>query len=489
MYSLIVHGRRSLDLHKWRNLRVSVQNAFSFSSSFSSYAASARDGRKEQVFTFCYLVDSLGLTATLAESISKKASFRDKGNPDSVLRLLRSYGFTDSQISSIVTNYPRLLLLDAEKCLGPKLQVIKSMEGASSSGQLIETISKVPKLLGMKGDKTITRYYDIVKETMESGKSSKFEKLCHSLPRGMQQNKIRNVSVLRELGVPQRLLSPLLVSDHKLVCGDGKFKETLKKVIDMGYDPTSSQFVQALGAVRWLSDKEIQEKVNVYEKLGFSVKDVWEMFLKYPISLRFSEDNVTQTFKILKTCGLVEEEILSVFKKFPQCIGYSRLKIYNFLKTCFGLGFNINQFAMMVKRFPPCLNMSAERVKKRTKFLVKKKNKLMLRKMKWSLNAVASFPQVLGVSMEKRIVPRCNVMKALMLKGLLGDRESILPDKESVLLCTDEEFLDSLLDAEKYLVPKLNSQQSKGASAPELSEIVLKVPKILRKEGDKTISR
>ncbi|RIA04504.1 hypothetical protein BRARA_K01250 [Brassica rapa] len=443
MYSLIVHGRRSVDLHKWRNLSVSVQNVFSFSSSFSSYAASARNCRKEQVFTFCYLVDSLGLTTTVAESVSKKASFKDKGNPNAVLRLLRSYGFTDSQISSIVTNYPRLLLLDAEKCLGPKLQVIKSMEGASSSSdRLIETISKVPKLLGMKGDKTISRYYDVVKETMESGKSFKFEKLCHSLPHGMQQNKIRNASVLRELGVPQRLLNPLLVSDHKLVCGDGKFKETLKKVIDMGFDPTSSQFVQALGAVRKLGDKEIQEKVNVYGKLGFSIRDVWEMFLKYPISLRFSEDNVTQTFKILKTCGLIEEEILSVFKKFPQCIGYSRQKIYNSLKTFFGLGFNINQFSMMVKRFPPCLNMSAERLKKRTKFLVKKKNKLMLRKMKWSLNAVASFPQVLGVSMEKRIVPRCNVMKALMLKGLLGDRESILPDKESVLLCTDEEFLD-----------------------------------------------
>ncbi|KAH0884558.1 hypothetical protein HID58_060654 [Brassica napus] len=130
---------------------------------------------------------------------------------------------------------------------------------------------------------------------------------------------------------------------------------------------------------------------------------------------------------------------------------------------------NINQFAMMVKRFPPCLNMSAERVKKRTKFLVKKKNKLMLRKMKWSLNAVASFPQVLGVSMEKRIVPRCNVMKALMLKGYVRNHD-------------DKELVADLLDAEKYLVPKLNSQQSKGASAPELSEIVLKVPTILRKE-------
>lgn len=436
-----------------------MQNVFSVCSSFSSSSSSssARNGPKGQVFTFCYLVDSLGLTATLAESISKKASFRDKGNPDSVLSLFRSYGFTDSQISSMVTNYPRLLLLDAEKCLGPKLKVLKSMEGASSFHHLIETISKVPKLLGMKGDKTISRYYDVVKETIKSGKSSKFEKLCRSLPHGLQQNKIRNASVLRDLGVPQRLLNPLLVSDNKLVCGDGKFKETLKKVIDMGFDPTSIQFVQALGAVQWLSDIKIQEKVNVYKKLGFSVRDVWEMFLKYPISLRFSEDNITQTFLVLKKCGLVEEEILSVFKKFPECIGYSRQKICNSLKTFFGLGFNINQFGNMVKRFPPCLNISAERVKKRTKFLVKKKNKLMLRKMKWSLNAVAKFPQVLGISMEKRIVPRCKVTKALMLKGLLGDRESILPDKESVLLCTDDEFLNRFVrnHDDKELVAEL----------------------------------
>ncbi|KAJ4902044.1 Mitochondrial transcription termination factor family protein [Raphanus sativus] len=468
MYSLILNGRRSLELHKWHNLRVSVQNAFSFPSSFSSYAASsARDGPKGQVFTFCYLVDSLGLTATLAESISKKASFRDKGNPDSVLSLFRSYGFTDSQISSMVTNYPRLLMLDAEKCLGPKLQVLKSMEGGSSSDQLIETISKVPKLLGMKGDKTISRYYDVVKETIKSGKSSKFEKLCHSLPHGLQQNKIRNASVLRELGVPQRLLNPLLVSDHKLVCGDGKFKETLKKVIDMGFDPTSAQFVQALGAVQWLSDKEIEEKVNVYRKLGFYTRDVWEMFLKYPICLRISEDNITQTFKVLNKCGLKEEEILSVFKKFPECIGYSRQKICNSLKTFFGLGFDINQFSMIVKRFPQCLSISPERVKKRTRFLVKKKNKIMLRKMKWSLRGVVLFPQVLGVSMEKRIVPRCNLLKELMLKGLLGDRESILPDKESVLVCTDDEFLNRFVrnHDDKELVAELMAIFTSDSSA------------------------
>ncbi|CAH2047982.1 unnamed protein product, partial [Thlaspi arvense] len=38
---------------KWRNLSVPVQNAISLPNSFSS--ATAKDGRKGQFFTFCYL--------------------------------------------------------------------------------------------------------------------------------------------------------------------------------------------------------------------------------------------------------------------------------------------------------------------------------------------------------------------------------------------------------------------------------------------------
>ncbi|CAA7012864.1 unnamed protein product [Microthlaspi erraticum] len=50
---------------------------------------------------------------------SRKVSFDEKRNPDSVLSLLTSYGFTDSQISSIITDCPQV---DVEKSLGPKLQ-------------------------------------------------------------------------------------------------------------------------------------------------------------------------------------------------------------------------------------------------------------------------------------------------------------------------------------------------------------------------------
>ncbi|KAL1213271.1 Transcription termination factor MTERF4 [Cardamine amara subsp. amara] len=402
MYSLILHGKRLGELQKWRYLSFVVQNGSAFSNSYSSASAadvSLRDGQKGKNFTVSYLIDSLGLAKKLSESISRKVTLVDKVNPDSVLSLLRSYGFTDSQISSIIRTDPRLLITDAEISLGPKLQFLQS-RGASSS-ELTEIVSTVPEILGKKEGKSISRYYDSIKDIIEADKSCMYKKLSQSLPEGSKQdNKIRNVSVLRELGVPQRLLFSLLISDAQPVCGKEKFEESLKKVVEMGFDPTTSKFVQALKVVYRTSDKTIEEKINVYKRLGFAVGDVWAMFKK-------------------------------LFKKFPQCIAVSEKKIANSIELFIDLGFSRDELAIFAKRFPQCFVLSAETVKKKTEFVVKKMN--------WPLKAVVSTPAVLGYSLEKRTIPRCNVIKALMSKGLI---ERKLPPMSTVLVCTDEAFLN-----------------------------------------------
>ncbi|CAA7029843.1 unnamed protein product [Microthlaspi erraticum] len=401
MYSLILHGKRSVELQKCCNFKL-LQTVYSaFSNSFSSAAdLSPRDGRKGKAFTVSYLVDSLGLTTKLAASISRKVSFEGKGNPDSVLSLLRSHGFRDSQISDIVTDYPQLLIADAEKSLAPKLRFLQS-RGASSS-ELTEVVSKVPKMLGKKAGKSISMYYDFVKEVIKADKSSKFETLCHSsLPQDSAiENKIRNVLVLRELGVPQKVLFSMLISSFHTICGKERFEDTVKKVVGMGFDPSQSlsKFVQALHAVYQLSDKTIQEKVSVYKGLGFVEGEVWAMFKKWPCFLSFSEMNIV-----------------------------------NSMETFLELGFSRDEFRMMVKRFPSCIGVSAETVKRKTEFLVKE--------MDWSLNVVASHPQVFSYSMEKRIVPRCNVIGALMSKGLLG-KGSELPSVSTVMSKTNQTFLN-----------------------------------------------
>uniref|UniRef100_A0A1J3IEF1 Transcription termination factor 3, mitochondrial n=1 Tax=Noccaea caerulescens TaxID=107243 RepID=A0A1J3IEF1_NOCCA len=436
MYPLIRHGRKLIELQKCRNfVRFSVnplQNSSAFSNSSLSSAydtdSSSQDGRKGHAFTVSYLVDSLGLTKKLAESISKKVTFEEKRNPDSILNLLRIHGFTGSQISSIVTDYPRLFLLDPEKSLAPKLRFLQS-RGASSS-ELTEIVSEVPEILGK--DRSFSVYYDFVKEVIQADKSSSLEKLCHSLAQGSkQENKIRNLSVLRELGMPQQLLFPLLISNSPHVCGKEKFEESLKKVVELGFDPRTSKFVEALRIVYTLKKETMEEKVNVYKRLGFDEGDVWEMFKKWPISLSHSEKKIKQKFETLMKCGLVEDEVRLVCKKFPQVIGVSEEKIESSIETFLGIGLSRDEFAVMVKRYPACVGLARDTVMKKAEFLVKKMN--------WRLKELVSNSQVVGYSMEKRIVPRCNVIEALLSRGLLG---SGVPSLSSVLVCTDQSFLN-----------------------------------------------
>ncbi|CAH8352769.1 unnamed protein product [Eruca vesicaria subsp. sativa] len=441
MLSLILHGRKSLSLQRCRNLRVALNPLQDFSTASAAADTDTdtdttlQDGRKGTNFTASYLVTSLGFTTKLAESISKKVSFEKKCNLESVLSLLRSFKFTDSQISNIIRTYPQVLTADS---LGPKLKFLKS-KGASTS-ELTEIVSKVPKILRIKNDKTLVRYYDFVKEILQADKSSNFE--VSLLPNG--PNKIRNVLALRQLGMPQELLFPLLISEHGAVHGKERFQESLKKVLEMGFDPTTAKFVQALRMVYQMSEKTIEERVNVYKRLGLSAQDVSEMFKKWPTFMTNSEKKITQTFETFRKCGLVEEEILVAFKKFPQCIGASE---HNCVETFLGLGFSKDEVAVIFKRLPHCIGYSAETVKKKTEFLVKE--------MKWPLKGVVSYPAVLGMSMEKRIVPRCNVIKTLMCKGLLGSEP---PPIGSALACTDELFLKRYVrkhDDDKELVDEL----------------------------------
>ncbi|KAJ4877387.1 Mitochondrial transcription termination factor family protein [Raphanus sativus] len=416
--SLILRGRRRLfELQKWRHLRFTVQNASPFSSSTASAATVSRKGQNFTVST--YLVKSLGFTTKLAESISKKVSFEDKGNPDSVLNLFRTHGFTDSQISSIISGYPQVLIADAERSLAPKLQFLKS-RGASTS-ELTEVLSNVPKILVSKKDKALSIYYDFVKDIVQADKSSKLEKLSpSSLPRGIpQENKMRNLSVLRDLGMPQKFLFSLLTSDFQLVCGKDKFEESLKKVLDMGFDPTTPRFVEALRVVYAFRDKTIKARVEVYKRLGFTEEEVWTIFKKWPSFLSNSDKNVADS-----------------------------------VKTFLELGFSRDEFVMIVKRFPTCIGLSVELVKKKAEFFSKE--------MDWPLKAVVLYPSVLGYSMEKRIVPRCNVIKALISKGLLGVGSEQLPSIRAVLECTDQVFLNKYVMKHEQIVAELMTIFTRG---------------------------
>ncbi|GLT63616.1 hypothetical protein SLA2020_361700 [Shorea laevis] len=79
--------------------------------------------------------------------------------------------------------------------------------------------------------------------------------------------------------------------------------------------------------------------------------------------------------EVYRRWGWSEDEILSVFKKFPSLMSISTKKLISVMD-------------------------------------------FLDNKMGWHPSAVASFPFVHASSLEKRIIPRCSVIRVLLLKGI-----------------------------------------------------------------------
>jgi len=132
---------------------------------FSSSSSSQNDN-----FTVNYLIQSLDLSPKTASKLSKRVHLSDSHNPDSVLSLFKSYGFSNSQLSTLFKTYPRLLSFDPNKTILPKFNFLLS-KGASNS-DLVHIITRNPLMLSHSLENTITPCYDFIKRFLLSDQST-----------------------------------------------------------------------------------------------------------------------------------------------------------------------------------------------------------------------------------------------------------------------------------------------------------------------------
>ncbi|KAK1560763.1 hypothetical protein Q3G72_030670 [Acer saccharum] len=116
-----------------------------------------------------------------------------------------------------------------------------------------------------------------------------------------------------------------------------------------------------------------------------------------------------------------------------------KIKVYR------SLGWSDDEFWLAFKKHPICIKSSEKKITSVVDFLVNK--------MGWKPSDVARTPSVLCYIMEKRIVPRCSVIRILLLKGLVKKEFAI----SSVLLSTEKYFLDTFMIKYQDQVPYLLS--------------------------------
>ncbi|KAG5514307.1 hypothetical protein RHGRI_035647 [Rhododendron griersonianum] len=275
-------------------------------------------------YVVSYLIDSCGLSPEIAISASKKLEFETPERPDSVLDLLRTFGFTDTQISKLVRKQPKLLLANSEKTLLPKLEFYQTF-GVSRS-DLLRVLSGDANMLLRSLENHIIPSYNFLKSVLKSDKKVLYamKRTSWNVSADYTNYVVPNIAVLREFDVPESKIGLLLTHHPEAILKKPEhFKEIVNMVKEMGFDPSKSTFLQAVHAI------------------GKSNKSIW--------------DRCCESFG---KWGWSRDEILSAFKKQPHCMILSEKKIAR------GMDFIVNKmgwYSKDVARNPTILLYSLEK--------------------------------------------------------------------------------------------------------------------------------
>ncbi|KAG5514310.1 hypothetical protein RHGRI_035650 [Rhododendron griersonianum] len=252
-------------------------------------------------YVVSYLIDSCGLSPEIAISASEKINFKTPERPDSVLNLLRTHGFTKTQISKLVGKRPHLLLANPEKTILPKLEFFQAL--GVSSCDLARIISGAPIILERSLEKQIIPSYNFLKSVLRSDKKvvSAMKRTAWVFSVHYTRFLVPNLTILREFEVPESSIVLLLAYyPAALMQKHEQFKKTVNMVKEMGFEPSKSTFVLAVHAISGKANNSIWDRCyESYGKWGWSKDEILSAFKKQPHCMVLSETKITRVMDFL----------------------------------------------------------------------------------------------------------------------------------------------------------------------------------------------
>ncbi|XP_026457954.1 uncharacterized protein LOC113358569 [Papaver somniferum] len=320
-------------------------------------------------------MNSCGLSEEEAISASKKVNFNTTTKPNSVIKLLKQYGFTQPHITKLINKRPTFLQSDPEKTLRPKFDFFKSR--GFSGFDIAKLTSTDPSLLIASLEDKLIPFFDILKGIVHTDQN-----VITTLRRRawffgnyvLMENMLVNIEVLKEEGVPECNVSKFLISRPRVLTMEtGKFREVVEELKSMGFDTSKTAFLVAIHAIFAMSKSTWEMKVGVY-----------------------------------KTWGWSEDEILTAFRKCPYCMMASEKKINGVMS------FLVNEMGYIAQAIVHC-------------------------------------PELFTYNLEKRIAPRCLVIRILRSKGLLKQEYNI----NTIATKSDKVFLELFVSKFEKEAPEL----------------------------------
>ncbi|CAL1403542.1 unnamed protein product [Linum trigynum] len=278
---------------------ISVLNSLHGFRSFTSQIA-PQEGEDGHSFPASYLMSSHGFSPDRAKVSSKFLKFRTTEKPDAVVDLLRSHGFSGTQIARCIKYYPVLLELDPERVLRPKLDFLLSV--GISRPELIKVVSSNPYLLIMSLEKCLIPRYNLLKDVLVDDRTiaSVLKRNYGGFASRKDSNLVPNIALLRKLGVGENRIT-YLVSHCPIVLfrPHSNFAEIVELAMHFGFHPSTFNFVAAIKAISSMTKTSWENKLQVYGKWGWAKELTLSAFKMYPNCMCASEEKIMQIMEFL----------------------------------------------------------------------------------------------------------------------------------------------------------------------------------------------
>ncbi|KAK1352795.1 hypothetical protein POM88_052633 [Heracleum sosnowskyi] len=243
-----------------------------------------------------FLKNKCGLSGKALISASKYLTFDSSDTrPDSVLELFRTFGFTQPNITRIISIRPRFLQsYNPVNFFKPKLDFLLSIE--LTRAEVVAIVTQNPPVLESSLNNHIIPLLKLIEST--TGNSRNAVAILKCSPYVLTDNPksfLLNANFLRALDVPHSQILKILKA-HGGLFGKphNKFRKAVLKLKDMGFDLDSSYFLNALHALCIGSDATWESRCMLFRSFGFSNDEILSMFKKLPVSMCYKENHINE---------------------------------------------------------------------------------------------------------------------------------------------------------------------------------------------------
>ncbi|XP_050942116.1 transcription termination factor MTERF6, chloroplastic/mitochondrial-like [Cucumis melo] len=246
-----------------------------------------------QQVTNRYLSTSSDIVSSPTSAPLASNALQLKNKRKAVIALLADHGFSESQISDLDKRFPQILSANPEKSLLPKLLFFQSK--GLSSPEIVKLVCSFPRVLTGSLDKRIIPAFDYIQAVLGSEEKTlaSIKQFAGILVKDLRISAGPNIEILKQIGVPDsNIFKYLQYQPRVFLINPVRFKETVERVTEMGFNPQQLQFVVAVFILRAMTKSTWDKKVEVYRKWGLSEEEILLAFRRHPWSMMRSEDKI-----------------------------------------------------------------------------------------------------------------------------------------------------------------------------------------------------